>query len=105
MKRIELFLHTIAKDAFRFVDQPQPAVLPGTVRIKVAYSGLNFADVMARKGLYQDAPPLPSILGYDVSGTIESLGEGVTGFSVGDRVAALTRFGGIPNMSFVRPWP
>lgn len=94
MKRIELFRHTIAKDAFRFVEQPQPAVLPGTVRIKVAYSGLNFADVMARKGLYQDAPPLPSVLGYDVSGTIESVGEGVTRFAVGDRVAALTRFGG-----------
>jgi NADPH2:quinone reductase len=56
--------------------------------------GLNFADVMARKGMYQDAPPLPSILGYDVAGIVYSVGTGVTNVRPGDKVTAMTRFGG-----------
>jgi NADPH:quinone reductase-like Zn-dependent oxidoreductase len=55
---------------------------------------MNFADVMARQGLYPDAPPLPAVMGYEVAGEIDRLGAGVTALALGDRVIALTRFGG-----------
>jgi NADPH:quinone reductase-like Zn-dependent oxidoreductase len=71
-----------------------PVAGPGQVRIRVAASGLNFADVMARVGLYPDAPPVPCVVGYEVAGTVDAIGEGVTEIAVGARVLALTRFGG-----------
>jgi NADPH:quinone reductase-like Zn-dependent oxidoreductase len=67
---------------------------PGEVLIRVAYAGVNFDDVMARKGLYPDAPPLPFVPGYEVSGTVEKVGPGLDRSQVGRRVLALTRFGG-----------
>jgi NADPH:quinone reductase-like Zn-dependent oxidoreductase len=73
---------------------PDPAVGPGQVRIAVRAAGINFADTLARVGLYPDAPKPPCVLGYEVAGEIESLGEGVTDFAVGDRVFAGTRFNG-----------
>jgi NADPH:quinone reductase-like Zn-dependent oxidoreductase len=76
----------------READDPRPG--PGELRIRVSFSGLNFADLMARMGLYQDAPPLPAVVGYEVSGTVDALGEGVDDLAIGDRVVALTRFGG-----------
>jgi NADPH:quinone reductase-like Zn-dependent oxidoreductase len=75
-------------------DRPDPAVGPGEVRVAVRAAGINFADTMARVGLYPDAPKTPCVLGYEVAGEIESVGEGVTGHAVGDRVIAGTRFGG-----------
>jgi NADPH:quinone reductase-like Zn-dependent oxidoreductase len=67
---------------------------PGQLRIDVHRAGLNFADLMARMGLYPDAPKTPFVAGYEVSGVVSALGEGAEGFSVGDRVVALTEFGG-----------
>jgi NADPH:quinone reductase-like Zn-dependent oxidoreductase len=75
-------------------ERPDPAVGPGQVRIAVRAAGINFADTMARVGLYPDAPKPPCVLGYEVAGEIESVGEGVTEFALGDRVFAGTRFGG-----------
>jgi synaptic vesicle membrane protein VAT-1 len=75
-------------------EYPDPPVGPGEVRIAVKAAGVNFADTMARLGLYPDAPKTPCVMGYEVAGTIESVGEGVGEFSVGDRVFAGTRFGG-----------
>ena len=76
-------------------DGPDPEPKDGEVLIRVRGSGVNFADVMARLGLYPDAPPRPCVVGYEVAGTVERLGNGVNGrFSVGQRVVALTRFGG-----------
>jgi NADPH:quinone reductase-like Zn-dependent oxidoreductase len=76
-------------------DGPEPEPKDGEVLIRVRGSGVNFADVMARLGLYPDAPPRPCVVGYEVAGTVERLGNGVNGrFSVGQRVVALTRFGG-----------
>ncbi len=71
---------------------PTPGL--GEVRIRVAASGVNFADLMARVGLYPDAPPLPAVVGYEVAGTIDAVGAGVTRLKVGDRALSLTRFGG-----------
>jgi NADPH:quinone reductase-like Zn-dependent oxidoreductase len=73
---------------------PDPPVGPGDVRITVKAAGINFADTMARVGLYPDAPKLPCVVGYEVAGEVESVGDGVEGFEVGDRVVAGTRFNG-----------
>jgi NADPH:quinone reductase-like Zn-dependent oxidoreductase len=75
-------------------DRPDPSVGPGEVRIAVKAAGINFADTMARVGLYPDAPKPPCVMGYEVAGTVEAVGEGVTDHAVGDRVVAGTRFGG-----------
>ena len=58
-------------------ERPDPSLGPGEVRIDVAAAGINFADVMARLGLYPDAPKPPCVVGYEVAGTILELGEGV----------------------------
>jgi NADPH:quinone reductase-like Zn-dependent oxidoreductase len=71
-----------------------PDLGPGQVRIQVAAAGINFADVMARMGLYADAPKTPCVVGYEVAGTVLELGEGVIGLSPGQRVLAGTQFGG-----------
>jgi NADPH:quinone reductase-like Zn-dependent oxidoreductase len=75
-------------------ERPDPPVGPGQVRIAVKAAGINFADTMARVGLYPDAPKTPCVLGYEVAGEVESVGEGVSGHKPGDRVMAGTRFGG-----------
>ncbi len=75
-------------------EAPDPEAGPGQVRIRVKAAGINFADLMARVGLYPDAPPLPCVVGYEVSGTIDQVGKGVSGFAEGDRVFAMPRFGG-----------
>ena len=76
-------------------EQPDPTPSAGEVLIDVRAAGINFADLMARIGLYPDAPKPPCVVGYEVSGTVTSLGEGVSGsLSVGDRVVAPVRFGG-----------
>src|SRR6201995_5769833 len=73
-------------------DPPPPG--PGEVRIPVRAAGVNFADHLARVGLYPDAPKVPSVVGYEVSGTIDAVGDGVDPARVGQRVLAGTRFGG-----------
>jgi len=70
-------------------EAPDPKPAPGQVRIRVRAAGVNFADVMARVGMYPDAPPLPGVLGYEVSGEIDLPID-----RAGEKVIALTRFGG-----------
>jgi NADPH:quinone reductase-like Zn-dependent oxidoreductase len=81
-------------DALRVQERPVPACGPGQVRIAVHAAGVNFADTMARVGLYPDAPPVPCVLGYEVAGEVVERGPGVRGVAIGDRVMAATRFGG-----------
>jgi synaptic vesicle membrane protein VAT-1 len=85
-------------DVLEVQERPDPPVGPGQVRIAVKAAGINFADLMARSGTYPDAPPPPSVIGYDVAGEIESVGEGVRAHSVGDRVLGGTRFGGYAEL-------
>jgi NADPH:quinone reductase-like Zn-dependent oxidoreductase len=75
-------------------ERPEPAMAPGHVRVAVAAAGVNFADTMARTGLYPDAPKPPMVVGYEVAGTVREVGSDVTDFAVGDRVMAGTKFGG-----------
>lgn len=81
-------------DVLRVTDAPLPTPGPGEVRIRVAAAGVNFADVMGRLGLYNDAPRMPYVPGYEVAGTVDAVGAGVQERAVGDEVVALTRFGG-----------
>jgi NADPH:quinone reductase-like Zn-dependent oxidoreductase len=71
---------------------PEPG--PGQVRIRVSAAGLNFAEVMAAQGLYPDAPKPPCVVGYEVAGVVDALGERVQGYAVGQRALAMTHFGG-----------
>jgi NADPH:quinone reductase-like Zn-dependent oxidoreductase len=83
---------------------------PGEVAIEVAAVGINLADVFCRLGLYKAAPAFPFSPGFEVSGVIRSLGDGVSALAVGDRVVAVTRFGGytthlVIGAEWVRPLP
>src|SRR5207245_8822680 len=82
-------------EALEVRDGPEPTPGPGQALVRVRAAGVNFADVMARLGLYPDAPPRPCVVGYEVAGTVERLGPGADGaLAAGQRVIALTRFGG-----------
>jgi len=75
-------------------ETPDPEPGPGQVRIRVHTAGLNFAEVMAAQGLYPDAPKPPCVVGYEVAGVVDALGEGTQEPATGSRVLALTHFGG-----------
>lgn len=80
----------------RAAHDPTPA--RGEVRIRVGAAGVNFADILARMGLYPDAPPLPTVVGYEVAGEVDVVGPEAEGLGIGDRVLALTRFGGYSDV-------
>lgn len=94
MQAIHLVRYGNSENAFeiREINRPEPS--ENEVCIKVEAFGINFADVVARRGLYPDAPKNPAILGYDVAGTVDAIGANVSHVNLGDRVTALTRFGG-----------
>src|SRR5579872_5058174 len=75
-------------------DAPELTPAADEIRIAVRAAGVNFADIMARLGLYPDAPKPPVVVGYEVAGVVDAVGDAVSGFCKGDRVVALTRFGG-----------
>jgi len=81
-------------DVFEVREAPMPEPAEGQIRIRVRAAGINFADVLARIGLYPDAPRLPAVVGYEVAGVVDAAGKGVSSAHPGDRVIALTRFGG-----------
>lgn len=83
-----------APDVLKVEERPDLPLAAGEVRVDVAAAGVNFADVMARVGLYQDAPKPPCVIGYEVAGTILEVGDGVSDFTPGQRVMASTQFGG-----------
>jgi NADPH:quinone reductase-like Zn-dependent oxidoreductase len=74
--------------------RPDPVPAKGEVLVSVKAAGINFADIMARQGLYPDGPKKPCVMGYEVSGTVEAAGEGVDPKLIGKPVIAMTRFGG-----------
>src|SRR5271165_5058810 len=75
-------------------EAPDPEPKAGEIRVRVAAAGINFADLMARVGLYPDAPKIPCVIGYEASGTVDAVGTGVTDLHPGDRVLAMPHFGG-----------
>ena len=81
-------------DVLKVQEQPDPKPSSGEVLIRVNAAGLNFADILARQGLYPDGPRKPCVMGYEVSGVVEQVGEGVDSELAGKSVVAMTRFGG-----------
>lgn len=94
MKAAVLVKKGSGTEAFEIREIDQPNVGPLQVKVKVECFGLNFADVMARRGLYDAAPKMPCIVGYEVVGTICEIGRDVPKDAMGKRVVAFTRFGG-----------
>ena len=87
-----------APNVLQVREAPDPTPGPGEVRVRALACGVNFADVMARMGLYPDAPPVPCVVGYEVAGTVDAVGAGVKSVKPGDRVLALCRFGGYADV-------
>ncbi len=100
MRAVEIAKHG-GPEVLRVVERPDPPLGPGQVRIDVAAAGINFADVMARMGIYPDAPKPPCVVGYEVAGTVLETGEGVEGITPGQRVLAGTLFGGYASQVVV----
>jgi synaptic vesicle membrane protein VAT-1 len=70
-----------------------PAPKSGEVRVRTAACGMNFAELMARQGMYPDAPKPPCVVGYEAAGTVDAVGDGVDRAMIGKRVVVLARFG------------
>ncbi len=86
--------HGDPASGFELREYPDPVPGDDQVLIESEGFGLNFADVMAVRGLYREAPPLPSVLGYEVVGTVRVCGSKASPDLMGRRVVAITRFGG-----------
>lgn len=93
MRQIAIARHG-GPEALVLLEGEDPIAGEREIRIRIRAAGVNFADVLARMGLYPDAPPLPFVPGYEVSGVVDQVGQGASGFAVGDHVLALTRFAG-----------
>jgi putative PIG3 family NAD(P)H quinone oxidoreductase len=91
-------------EALKLVERPDPVAGRGDVLIRVAAAGVNRPDVMQRRGLYPPPPGASDLPGLEVAGIVESLGEGVTEWRVGDRVCALVSGGGYATLC-VAPAP
>lgn len=81
-------------DVLQVQDAPDPQAGAGEVVVAVKAAGLNFADILARQGLYPDGPKKPCVMGYEVAGTVEAVGAEVDPAIVGLPVIAMTRFRG-----------
>ncbi|ATQ69134.1 MULTISPECIES: zinc-dependent alcohol dehydrogenase family protein [Methylosinus] len=92
MTRIVRFHRLGGPDALQIDELDIGAPKAGEIRIRVRAIGLNRAEAMFRSGGYIEAPRLPSLLGYEASGEIEAIGEGVTGFAIGDAVSTMPAF-------------
>jgi NADPH:quinone reductase-like Zn-dependent oxidoreductase len=86
-------------DVFEVREVPTPKPGPKEVLIDVKAAGINFADVLARQGIYPSAPPYPCVVGYEVSGTVSAIGAEVDQSWLGKQVLALTDFGGYAEQS------
>jgi NADPH:quinone reductase-like Zn-dependent oxidoreductase len=97
-------------EVLKVQEAPDPTPAKGEVVVQVKAAGLNFADILARQGLYPDGPKKPCVMGYEVAGVIEAVGEAVDPQLAGKSVVAMTRFRGqaekvaiAANQLFVKP--
>ena len=101
MKAIDIDGGSGPAEALRLVERPDPVAGPGEIRIRVRAAGINRPDILQRRGLYPSPPGAPAGLGLEVAGEVDEVGEGVTRWSVGDRVCALLGGGGYAEMAVV----
>lgn len=87
-----------APEVLEVRDAPDPEPGAGELRIRVHASGINFADILGRMGLYPDLPPLPVVVGYEVAGRVDAAGPGADARWLGREVLAMTRFGGYADV-------
>jgi NADPH:quinone reductase len=76
-------------DVITVVEEEWPAPIPGEVRVKVLAAGVSLPDVLAREGVHPETPRVPYTPGWDLVGIVDRLGEGVSGFELGQTVAAM----------------
>ena len=88
-------------EALRLGERPLPTPAPGEIRVRVRAAGVNRPDIVQRIGLYPAPPGASDILGLEVAGEVEAVGDGVTRWSVGDRVCALLGGGGYADYAVV----
>jgi len=81
-------------EVLKVQEAPDPQPRKGEVVVQVKAAGLNFAEILARQGLYPDGPKKPCVMGYEVAGVVEAVGEGADQDLLGKPVVAMTRFGG-----------
>jgi NADPH:quinone reductase-like Zn-dependent oxidoreductase len=89
-------------EVLRVQERHDPEPGPGEVRVRVRAAGVNFADLLARVGLYPEGPKPPCVVGYEIAGEVEALGEGVDGVAVGQPVMGGCRFGGYAELAVTR---
>lgn len=94
MKAYVITRYGTPENSFELQEKQDPTPGEGEVAIEVEAFGINYADIMARKGMYRDAPKKPFVCGYEVVGRVVEVGKGVSSLNQGDRVVAFTRFGG-----------
>ena len=81
-------------NVLQLIEEDIPEPRTGEVRLKILATGVAFADILMRYGMYPAMPPLPFSPGYDVVGVVDKLGDDVTNFTPGEVVTALTMIGG-----------
>src|SRR6476659_3759507 len=81
-------------EVLKVQEAANPTPAKGEVVVQVMAAGLNFADILARQGLYPDGPKKPCVMGYEVAGVVEAVGEGVDPQLANKPVVAMTRFRG-----------
>jgi NADPH2:quinone reductase len=85
-------------EGLQIVELPVEPPGPGQLRVRVRAAGVGSTDLIVLAGKYRYAPKIPMAPGYEVAGFVDAIGAGVTGFEVGDRVAALTVYGGFAEL-------
>jgi NADPH:quinone reductase-like Zn-dependent oxidoreductase len=85
-------------DALEVVELPVEQPGPGQLRVRVRAAGVGSTDLIVLAGKYRFTPKIPMVPGYEIAGIVDAVGAGVEGFQVGDRVAALTVYGGFAEL-------
>jgi len=88
-------------DQLEIIDADRPEPGPGEVRIDIEAAGINFADIMQRRGHYPGGPEPPYVPGMEAAGTVDAVGDGVEDVSAGDRVVAMLDTGGYAESTTV----
>lgn len=101
MRVIEIEGGSGPAEALKIAERPDPVAGPGQVLIRVRAAGVNRPDLLQRTGAYPPPPGASDVLGLEIAGEIEVVGEGVTRWTVGDRVCALLGGGGYAELAVV----